>query len=111
MITMDRVEKLVDGNPGALRVVIQAMEENITLAISGLERLERGEIRGSEIWILFKDICKSDTTKFLSVVNARPMEDLKQSIYMVTHPGELDGSRATAVFMDEFMAEEGDRDV
>lgn len=111
MITEDRIAKLADGNPGALSVVIQAIEENVLFATSGLERLDKAGIRGSDIWVLFKDICESNLFAFLYAINARPMNELKKAIFEITHPGELSGNRARYVFMDEFMAEEGDRDV
>ena len=111
MITMDRIATLCDGNPGALSVVTQALEENIVFAASGLERLEKAGIRGSEIWILYKDICESNLFAFLYVINARSRIELSKAIFEKTHPGELYGDVAKHVFTDEFMAEEGERDV
>lgn len=84
--------KMSDGNPGALTVLMRAMEDgpaidpqsalgDICVPLS----LDTYGIYGSEIWVLYKDVCGQDLVMMLALLRAvqlgiMPQFDLKDAI-------------------------------
>jgi len=71
----DIVVKLAEGNPGALSVCVQMLTETekidpdaILKGLSGLLMLDTLGIYGSEIWILYKDVCGEDITDTIAIL-------------------------------------------
>jgi hypothetical protein len=67
---MDAAIKLSDGNPGAIAAIMKMMEHAPTIdpysafgAMGPLLSLDTHGIYGSEIWILWKNICGMDAVK------------------------------------------------
>lgn len=52
-----RIMALCDGNPGALRVLADLAQ---TLGLEALDIVEANGLRGSDIWVAFKDWAKED---------------------------------------------------
>lgn len=67
--TMDMLMLMAEGNPGAVTVLAQLMkaDEGILL-ILGLDDMN---IRGTQIWIGFKDYCGNDIKKFSKCILER----------------------------------------
>lgn len=68
--TMDLLTTMSEGNPGAITVLmkmIEAGEENLIL-ILGLDDMN---IRGSQIWVGYKDYCEENIETFLACVRDR----------------------------------------
>ena len=62
MSIMDMMMVMSEGNPGALTVLMQMMQDpRSTLDILLLDSLD---IRGSKIWMLYSDSCNKDMGKF-----------------------------------------------
>lgn len=53
---------MAEGNPGAISVIAQLL--GTPMGIIALCHLDDAEIYGSNIWVLYKDVCKQDITKF-----------------------------------------------
>ncbi len=73
--TLSAMMKLSEGNPGALSVLSRCLNEAQTIdpipePIMGLLMLDTFGIYGSDIWILYKDICGSSLALFLAVERA-----------------------------------------
>lgn len=76
---MDRIElsdsavdimvKMSEGNPGAITVLMQLMKEPIGLM--DVLTLDDMGIRGSQIWVGYKDYCKQDIVKFKEAIKVR----------------------------------------
>jgi len=70
--------KLSDGNPGAFTVLLRAMEYTAKYHQEGcdaggmymLEILDTIGVYGSDIWLLYKDICKENIEHFIQVLKA-----------------------------------------
>ena len=75
---MDIFTKLSDGNPGAFTVLLRTMEYTAKYHQEGydaggmyiLEILDTIGVYGSDIWILYKDICKENIEHFIQVLKA-----------------------------------------
>jgi hypothetical protein len=75
--TMDTVLKMSEGNPGALRVVMDMMKDGGAIdpdswagGLGAVLGLDSHGIYGSRIWMLYKDVCKEDLVSMLAVLRA-----------------------------------------
>ena len=71
------VMKLAEGNPGAVTVLMQAAKENHRIdpdcafrELGPILSLDTHHIYGSNIWILFKDVCGQRIAAMLAVLRA-----------------------------------------
>jgi hypothetical protein len=69
--------KLCGGNPGAMTVCIQILEQseridpdNLLGGLGCLLSLDSHSIYGPQIWMLYKDVCKEDITKTIAVLRS-----------------------------------------
>jgi hypothetical protein len=59
---MDTLILMAEGNPGALNVLIELEKsDNLVWAM----HLDDMNIRGTQIWLGYKDYCKQDLNKFV----------------------------------------------
>lgn len=77
MTTLDVVTVLSEGNPGALSVIMQCLQQGEAIdpaaglgPLAALLNLDALGIYGPSIWVLYKDVCREDVTKFLGVLRA-----------------------------------------
>ena len=63
--TIDRIHALVNGNPWAMAVMGFIPVTELT---GVTKQLERYEIKGSQIWVLFKDVCGEDSRYFRALL-------------------------------------------
>lgn len=69
---MDWLQKMAEGNPGALTVLLTAMKEKGTQKMGELILfLDDMNIRGTQIWIGYKDYCDCDIDKFVDCVKEK----------------------------------------
>ncbi len=89
---MDILSKMSGGNPGALTVMMSLVDCNAQVdpdsafgPYSTILDLDSSEIYGSDIWIVFKDICGQDIKMMIALMRARQLgfvtiEDIRQAI-------------------------------
>ena len=66
------MEKMAEGNPGALTVLLTAMKEKGAQEIGELILfMDDMNIRGSQIWIGYKDCCGCDIDKFVGRIKEK----------------------------------------
>jgi hypothetical protein len=53
----DRILNIAQGNPGALRVLVDMAQQG---ANDALLDLERAGVHGGQVWLIFKDGCGQD---------------------------------------------------
>lgn len=77
MTTIDMVMAMSEGNPGAVRVIMETLKktpaidpENIFGGFGVLLNLDIYRFYGSKIWMLYKDLCGQDLVKTVGVVRA-----------------------------------------
>lgn len=77
---MDCVVKISDGNPGAVTVLAKLYKECPTIdpdaAMGGfihILALDDMEIYGSNIWILYKDVCEENIVNFITLLRAKQL--------------------------------------
>lgn len=82
---MDALSKMCEGNPGALRVLIQLVDKTEEMdtaegyePFDSIHRLDLLGIYGSSIWILYKDICKEDIVKMIKLLHATKDEKISR---------------------------------
>ena len=69
MSSQDVLSIMSEGNPGALMVLGQLLKDPTTVQyIFGLDDMN---IRGGQIWLGFKDVCKQDFTVFMEKIKTR----------------------------------------
>ena len=68
----DAIVKMSEGNPGAVRVLMDLLQsgDGVMLILS----LDDMNIRGSSIWIAFKDFAGQDLEVFKAAIQARDPE-------------------------------------
>lgn len=59
----DRIIDLTDGNPGALTVLSKVANEPNSGTL--IQILEHHDVRGPEVWKLYKDECDEDIDAFV----------------------------------------------
>ena len=68
---------LAEGNPGGLTILARILESRGLVGFDTLLHLDDMNIRGSQIWIGYKDYCKEDLNKFVEAVKRRDPEMVK----------------------------------
>lgn len=69
--TMDMVVKMAEGSPGAISVIMQLMNRDDPAALMDVLSLDDMNIRGSQIWLGYKDHCGEDIEKFAKAIKDR----------------------------------------
>lgn len=77
---MSAIMKMVDGNPGAISVLVTLMKEEARIdpdsafgGIGTLLALDTLGIYGSNIWILYKDVCKQNAVNMVLLFRANQL--------------------------------------
>lgn len=65
----DIIILMAEGNPGALRVLTQLAGEPVGLAI--IINLDDMNIRGSQIWVAYKDYCRENLHTLIIATRSR----------------------------------------
>ena len=68
--------KIAEGNPGAIRVLIDMQKEK-EFGFEAALHLDDMNIKGWKIWVGFKDYCKQDLDKFYDLVMKRDKDMIK----------------------------------
>lgn len=74
MSTQDIAIAMAEANPGALSVICNLLQEDPMTGLSTILHLDDMNIRGSGIWIAFKDVCGEDLEELTRRVQERDME-------------------------------------
>lgn len=67
----DIIMKMCEGNPGGLNVMMAMLEKNHLDAVMLFLSLDDMNIRGSQIWVGFKDHCGQDLDTFIKAIEDR----------------------------------------
>lgn len=70
----DLMVKMAEGNPGGLDVLMQVMKKDQMEGMRCLLDLDDMNIRGTQIWIGYKDYCGSDLDKFIKATQIRDQD-------------------------------------
>lgn len=73
----EMIVKLAEGNPGGLTVLMELYKEQEIGVIGTFLHLDDMNIRGSQLWVAYKDYCKKDLSKLISAVESRDPEMVK----------------------------------
>jgi hypothetical protein len=68
---MDLMMAMSEGNPGALRVCMELVKSDPLLGPMWLIHLDDMNIRGTQIWIGYKDYCGEKLEKFITCIKER----------------------------------------
>ena len=66
---MEKLVELASGNPGAITVIKQLLRCGIDGCIC-INTLQTLNIKGPMIWMLYKDVCRQNLDKVISVLSA-----------------------------------------
>jgi len=67
---METIIIMSEGNPGAITVLVQLLEDK-EKGLFYILRLDDMNIRGTQIWIGYKDYCKQDIENFKTAILKR----------------------------------------
>lgn len=67
----DVLMKMAEGNPGAITVMMNIMKIAGQDGVFYLLHLDDMNIRGTQIWIGYKDYCGEDINKFIECIKGR----------------------------------------
>lgn len=103
---MDVMMKMSEGNPGGLKVCMDILEKGeiidpeVTLGGLGLIlMLDSYEIYGSEIWMLYKDVCDESIGRTIAVIRACQLGFINtQDLHYAIH------NRGKGIDVDECVA-------
>ena len=77
MTPMEMIVAMADGNPGAMRVMGEMFEKNAVVdpacslgELGAIIYMDEYRIYGSRIWLLYKDVCKSDIIMTIAALRA-----------------------------------------
>jgi len=73
---MEYLMELMEGNPGAMSVIMSLVNVNPNL----LMLLHADGIKGSEIWLLYKDICGEDIDEMIHMMAYDEAVDALKSV-------------------------------
>jgi len=68
---LEVVAKMSEGNPGGLHVLMQMVKESPQEAFINILSLDDMNIRGSQIWIAYKNFCGNDLKKLIECIKNR----------------------------------------
>ena len=74
---MDVLLTMSEGNPGGMTVLGELLKSDANLGFWLVLDLDDMNIRGSQIWVGFKDHCKEDLHTFIAAVRRRDPEMVK----------------------------------
>lgn len=98
--TQDAIIKLSDGNPGALTAMMELMKQKNN--VFNILALDSFGIYGTDIYILWSDICDRDTEKMEAVIIATQRGLFSKSV-LKDVCSRQDGSGASLVPVDELV--------
>jgi hypothetical protein len=67
----DLMISMSEGNPGAITIMTSMMKEDPVHGILLILNLDDMNIRGTQIWIGYKDYCGEDIEKFMEAIKKR----------------------------------------
>jgi hypothetical protein len=80
MTVIDILQELCEGNPGAITACMELMAASPKVDpqawakdLQPLLQLDELKIYGSDIWLLYKDLCGQDSTKVLTLFRAQQL--------------------------------------
>jgi hypothetical protein len=68
---IDLLATMAEGNPGALNVLAAIAQSQVEDAMLIPLHLDDMNIRGTQIWVGYKDYCKQDLKKFMEAARSR----------------------------------------
>ena len=71
--TMDMIVAMSEGNPGALTVLMGMLESDDPAAPIMILSLDDMNIRGTQIWVGYKDHCGEDLAVFIQAIKDREL--------------------------------------
>lgn len=74
---MDLTEKVItlaNGNPGAVRALAMAAKAQIGVDFDPLSKLDDLEIYGTDVYVLFNDVCDNNAVRFVALLMAHDLD-------------------------------------
>lgn len=85
----DLILKMSEGNPGAVNVLLRLLEDDPVMGPMVILHLDDMNIRGSQIWVAYKDFCREELSKFKEAVFARNSEMVAKVNEVCSYAGEV----------------------
>ncbi len=80
------MKKLAKGNPGAMQFLMRCAEENVPYRI--LARLQLAGIVGTDMYVLWSDICEKEMEKVIHLVDNCPLQLLAEACSRQDYSGK-----------------------
>lgn len=89
----DLIIQMSEGNPGGITVLMQLLENDSITGMIDILNLDDMNIRGTQIWIGYKDYCNEDIKKFQECLSDRDQE----MVNVINEQGRLGNHTEIAV--------------
>lgn len=89
MSVMESVMLMSEGNPGAIRVLTDLMANNPDEAISLMLCLDDMNVRGSQIWVGWKDFANMNNGVFVQAIKERNSDMVDKINEQCSYSGEV----------------------
>ena len=76
---MDILLKMSEGNPGAATVLAELLKKDGTDGFFAILGLDDMNIRGSQVWVGYKDHCGMDMDRFLKAIKDRDADMVERT--------------------------------
>jgi hypothetical protein len=74
MTTMELVTTMAEGNPGAISVMVQIIQNESGNGLLDLLNFDDMNMRGPQIWVAYKDVCGQNIDLLLEKLKSRDTE-------------------------------------
>jgi hypothetical protein len=74
MDNLDFMVLMSEGNPGALNVLMKILHEDYVVGFVNILSLDDMNIRGTQIWVGYKDYCGEKLDSFIEAIRTRDQE-------------------------------------
>ncbi len=76
---MREILALAKGNPGAINALMNMASNPTPETVDVIETIQKSTIRGTDIYILFNDLCHGDTDKVIKLCKDCPIDVLQDA--------------------------------
>lgn len=83
---MKSFQQLTQGNPGALSFIIELGSSDVPLRT--MAKIDSSDIVGTDLYVLWSDLCKKDMKKVIHLVDNCPLDILKDACSRQDYSGK-----------------------
>ncbi len=84
---MKTITQLAQGNPGAANFIMELEHQKVPLEV--VLKIETSGIEGTDLYVLWSDLCERDMSKVIKLVGNCPLDVLKDACSRQDYSGRV----------------------